>query len=126
MEIIDSIPESWKHILYNSKTKPILDKILIKLEEEINIYKDDVGIYPKQSNIFNAFKFCSPDKIKCCIFGQDPYHQFDTKTRQPQAHGLAFSVQPHAKFPPSLRNILKSLIISSVIMIGFLISLIGT
>ena len=37
------------------------------------------------------------------ILGQDPYHGPN------QAHGLAFSVQPDAKFPPSLRNIYKEL-----------------
>ena len=35
--------------------------------------------------------------------GQDPYHGPN------QAHGLAFSVQPNAKFPPSLRNMYQEL-----------------
>lgn len=37
------------------------------------------------------------------ILGQDPYHGPN------QAHGLAFSVQPGAKFPPSLRNMYQEL-----------------
>jgi len=41
------------------------------------------------------------DKVKVVILGQDPYH--DTG----QAHGLAFSVNPGVKYPPSLRNIFK-------------------
>ena len=35
--------------------------------------------------------------------GQDPYHGPN------QAHGLAFSVHPNAKFPPSLRNMYQEL-----------------
>ncbi|MBQ5485150.1 MAG: uracil-DNA glycosylase, partial [Lachnospiraceae bacterium] len=37
------------------------------------------------------------------IIGQDPYHEVG------QAHGLAFSVQPGVKTPPSLQNIYKEL-----------------
>ena len=37
------------------------------------------------------------------ILGQDPYHEPD------QAMGLAFSVRPGVKLPPSLRNIYKEL-----------------
>ena len=41
--------------------------------------------------------------MKVVILGQDPNHGPN------QAHGLAFSVQPDAKFPPSLRNMYKEL-----------------
>ena len=37
------------------------------------------------------------------IIGQDPYHGIN------QADGLAFSVNPGVKTPPSLRNILKEI-----------------
>ncbi len=37
--------------------------------------------------------------VKVVIFGQDPYHGAG------QAHGLAFSVPPGVRVPPSLRNI---------------------
>lgn len=48
--------------------------------------------------------------MKVVILGQDPYHGPN------QAHGLAFSVQPSAKFPPSLRNMYQELkMISGVI-----------
>lgn len=36
--------------------------------------------------------------VKVVILGQDPYHNVN------QAHGLAFSVRPPTKAPPSLRN----------------------
>ena len=45
-------------------------------------------IYPKGSEIFNAFELTPFNKVKVVILGQDPYHG------PGQAHGLSFSV-PH-------------------------------
>lgn len=60
-------------------------------------------IYPKNADIFNAFKHTPFDKVKVVILGQDPYHGPN------QAHGLSFSVQKGIKTPPSLKNIFKEL-----------------
>src|SRR5262249_879262 len=43
------------------------------------------------------------DKVNVLILGQDPYHD------ENQAHGLAFSVRPGVRPPPSLVNIFKEL-----------------
>ena len=60
-------------------------------------------IYPRGSDIFNAFNFTPFEKIKVVILGQDPYHG------NGQAHGLSFSVPDGVKKPPSLKNIFKEL-----------------
>jgi len=60
-------------------------------------------IYPEYSNIFRAFNLLTPETVRVVIIGQDPYHGKD------QANGLAFSVLPDMKLPPSLRNIYKEL-----------------
>ncbi len=60
-------------------------------------------IYPPKEAIFNAFKLIPYSDYKVVIIGQDPYHAAG------QANGLAFSVQPDQKIPPSLRNIFKEL-----------------
>ncbi|CAM5196935.1 uracil-DNA glycosylase [Alishewanella longhuensis] len=60
-------------------------------------------IYPPDSEIFNAFKLTALDNLKVVILGQDPYHGPN------QAHGLAFSVRPSVRVPPSLLNIYKEL-----------------
>ena len=60
-------------------------------------------IYPDMRNIFNALKASSFKDTKVVILGQDPYHG------ENQAHGLAFSVQPKVKIPPSLLNMYKEL-----------------
>ncbi|MEX3789906.1 uracil-DNA glycosylase [Paraburkholderia sp. JPY432] len=62
-------------------------------------------IYP--ADVFRALRLTSPDEVKVVILGQDPYHGEDRGT--PQAHGLAFSVAPHVRPPPSLRNIFKEI-----------------
>jgi len=60
-------------------------------------------IFPPQNDIFNAMHFTPLEKVKVVILGQDPYHEIN------QAHGLAFSVLPGNRIPPSLVNIYKEL-----------------
>ncbi|HWT39376.1 MAG TPA: uracil-DNA glycosylase [Paraburkholderia sp.] len=62
-------------------------------------------VYP--ADVFRALRLTSPDDVKVVILGQDPYHGEDRGT--PQAHGLAFSVPPSVRPPPSLRNIFKEI-----------------
>lgn len=67
--------------------------------------EEDEGqaVYPPRSDIFNALNTTPFDDVKVVIIGQDPYHG------EGQAHGLAFSVRPGVRVPPSLRNIYKEL-----------------
>lgn len=60
-------------------------------------------VHPAREHLFTALRLTGPEDVKCVIVGQDPYHG------PGQAHGLAFSVQPEVKIPPSLRNIYKEL-----------------
>ncbi|POR45435.1 uracil-DNA glycosylase [Paraburkholderia eburnea] len=62
-------------------------------------------VYP--ADVFRALRLTSPDDVKVVILGQDPYHGEDRGT--PQAHGLAFSVPPGVRPPPSLRNMFKEI-----------------
>lgn len=62
-----------------------------------------IAIYPPQDRIFQALKLTPPDAVRVVIIGQDPYHN------PGEANGLAFSVSPGIKVPPSLRNIFKEL-----------------
>lgn len=59
-------------------------------------------IYPDDTSVFNAFKYCPLEKTKVVILGMDPY------VRSGQAHGLSFSVLC-TELPPSLKNIFKEL-----------------
>ena len=58
-------------------------------------------IYPVQPLL--ALQLTPLSDVKVVIIGQDPYHGAG------QAQGLAFSVAPGLRLPPSLRNIYKEL-----------------
>ena len=62
---------------------------------------DGAVIYPPQP--FRALELTALADVRMVILGQDPYHG------PGQAEGLAFSVAPGNKLPPSLRNIFKEL-----------------
>lgn len=94
-----NIEESWKKILKDEFGKPYFKSLISFVKDE---YKNHT-CYPKGSDIFNAFDYCSFDKTKVIILGQDPYHGTG------QAHGLSFSVPKAIAIPPSLINIYKEL-----------------
>ncbi len=58
-------------------------------------------VYPAQ--VFRALALTPLSSVRVLILGQDPYHG------PGQAEGLAFSVAPGQRLPPSLRNIFKEL-----------------
>lgn len=89
----------WDELLKEEFTKDYYIKLREFLIEE---YKNKV-IYPNMYNIFEALRHTSYKDTKVLILGQDPYHG------ENQAHGLAFSVQPGVKVPPSLLNMYKEL-----------------
>lgn len=62
-------------------------------------------IYPPTP--FRALTLTRLDHVRVVILGQDPYHGAG------QAEGLAFSVAPGLKIPPSLRNIFKEILVES-------------
>jgi uracil-DNA glycosylase len=61
------------------------------------------AMYPPPTDWFAALHATLPGDVRVVILGQDPYHGLG------QAHGLAFSVQPGVRVPPSLANIYKEL-----------------
>ncbi|MGH8822186.1 MAG: uracil-DNA glycosylase, partial [Rhodoferax sp.] len=62
---------------------------------------DGAVIYPPRP--LRALELTPLAAVRVVILGQDPYHG------PGQAEGLAFSVAPGLKLPPSLRNIFKEL-----------------
>lgn len=94
-----NIGNDWDEILKGEFEKPYYLKLREFLKEE---YKNNI-IYPDMHDIFNALKYTPYKDTKVLILGQDPYHG------ENQAHGLAFSVKPGVKTPPSLLNMYKEL-----------------
>jgi uracil-DNA glycosylase len=58
-------------------------------------------VYPPEP--LRALWLTPPEAVRVVILGQDPYHG------PGQAEGLAFSVAPGVRFPPSLRNLFQEL-----------------
>lgn len=93
------INSDWKELLSDEFDKEYFQKLNEFLKEEYKNYE----VFPKRDNIFEALNHTSFKDTKILILGQDPYHN------DGQAHGLAFSVLPGVKTPPSLKNIYKEL-----------------
>ncbi len=93
------IGNKWDILLKEEYQKEYFKKLLEFIKEE---YKNKT-IYPKQNEIFNAFRYTDFDNCKVVILGQDPYHGPN------QAEGLSFSVKNEVLKPPSLQNIFKEL-----------------
>jgi uracil-DNA glycosylase len=96
----NQIQPDWLPIFEHEASKPYYHKIVAQIS--VDSANGNI-IFPPENQIFEAFKLTSLQNIKVVILGQDPYHG------EGEANGLAFSVNPGIKIPPSLRNIFKEL-----------------
>ncbi|WP_139683854.1 uracil-DNA glycosylase [Vibrio tasmaniensis] len=96
-----SAPKNWESIINDEREKAYFQSVLTFVEQQRNSGKT---IYPPQEQVFSAFDMTPFESVRVVILGQDPYHGAN------QAHGLAFSVLPGVKIPPSLRNMYKELV----------------
>lgn len=87
---IDDVPKGWEEFFETNIG------LLKQINKKIDFSRE---IYPPLKDVFNAFRYCSPNKIKVVLLGQDCYHG------EGQAMGLSFSVRKGISPPPSLRNI---------------------
>lgn len=93
------IGNKWDILLKEEYDKEYFKNLMDFIKEE---YKTKI-IYPKQNEVFNAFRYTDFDDVKVVILGQDPYHGPN------QAEGLSFSVSNDVVKQPSLKNIFKEL-----------------
>ena len=96
-DFANCLEPSWRAVLKDEFQKPYLRKLLADLRKETR------QVFPKKSDILNAFKYCPFNNVKVVVIGQDPYHDVN------QAHGLSFSVQRGVTIPPSLANIYQEI-----------------
>jgi len=95
-----ALEPSWLEVLGGEFDKDYMIRLKEFLKEEKEAGQK---IYPKGSDIFNAFWKTPFTNVKVIILGQDPYPGVN------QAHGLSFSVQKGIAIPRSLNNIYKEL-----------------
>ena len=92
--------ESWRAPLADALASPSMAALQAFLLAEKAAGK---AIFPNGSEWFRALDLTPLDAVRVVILGQDPYDG------PGQAHGLAFSVGPGVRVPPSLVNIYKEL-----------------
>jgi len=92
------VPEAWRALTDAFAHSPTGQALIQRVEAR---REAGATIYP--ADVFAALHATPRDQVRVVILGQDPYHGPD------QAHGLAFSVLPGQKVPPSLRNIHKEI-----------------
>ena len=92
------VAESWRGVVDAFQRKPEGVQLAEFVTQRIAA---GATIYPTQPLL--ALELTPLSAVKVVIIGQDPYHG------PGQAQGLAFSVAPGQRVPPSLRNIYKEL-----------------
>ena len=89
---------------WNAIIKPLFKtNEMQKLSDFVQSERKMYQVFPREDQVFQAFKLTSLDNLKVVILGQDPYHN------DGQAHGLSFSVPEGMALPPSLKNIYTEL-----------------
>jgi uracil-DNA glycosylase len=99
VSLFDQVPESWKPVLEPEFSKPYM----AKLEAFLGTERAEHRVFPPEADVFHALELAPFEAVRVLIVGQDPYHD------DGQAHGLAFSVRPGVRVPPSLANIYREL-----------------
>lgn len=93
------LPPSWQARVGAELEKPYFHELQAFVDEE----RRRATVHPPEGEEFTALARTPYERVKVMILGQDPYHG------PGQAHGLAFSVRPGVRPPPSLVNIFKEL-----------------
>jgi uracil-DNA glycosylase len=93
------LPAGWKQALGDEVQQPYYAALQDFLARERRAHT----VYPPEEEVFTALKLTPLKDVRVLLLGQDPYHG------EGQAHGLAFSVRPGVRPPPSLVNIFKEL-----------------
>ena len=94
-----TLGNDWDGFLQEETAKPYYLQLRSFLKDEYSTQK----IYPPATELFSALGYTSIEQTKVVILGQDPY------INPGEAHGLAFSVKPPSRTPPSLQNIFKEI-----------------
>lgn len=93
------LPATWQGPLGAQLQRPYVAELEAYLAAERAAHQ----VFPPPDDVFRALELTPFDRVRVVILGQDPYHD------DGQAHGLAFSVRPGVKPPPSLVNMFKEL-----------------
>lgn len=94
-----SLPGDWQQVLGAETRKPYFASLRAFVDAE----RARGEVYPPEDEVFTALRLTPYRETRVLVLGQDPYHG------PGQAHGLAFSVRPGVRPPPSLVNMFKEM-----------------
>lgn len=97
-EGVNSLPAAWGGLVRTFLLSPEGLRLAAHLGE-----RSAAGAEIFPADPFRALRALAPESVRVVILGQDPYHG------PGEAQGLAFSVAPGVRIPPSLRNIRQEL-----------------
>ena len=106
---INELREQANDTLQDSGWAPMLTPFIngldfdLIVEKLVSLVNAERRFTPRFKDIFNGFKECKYDNLRCIIVGQDPYPQLGV------ADGIAFSCSKKGKAEKSLQYILKAL-----------------
>ena len=92
------VAPGWQPVVQGFFESPVGHKLLAFLQSRVDA---GASIFPPRP--LRALELTPPEAVRVVILGQDPYHG------RGQAEGLAFSVAPGVRLPPSLQNIFKEM-----------------
>ena len=90
------LDEGWRPIVESFLAESFGQGLLERLQASL---AHGATIYPPDP--LRALALTSRSEVRVVVLGQDPYHG------PGQAEGLAFSVRPGVRMPPSLRNVFR-------------------
>ena len=90
-EYFKNIFGDWWNYINKKELEKIIDSLNYKYKESI--------ILPNKKDVFNAFTYCPPNRLRVVMLGQDPYPQRGIAT------GLAFANNTQSNISPSLKVI---------------------
>lgn len=96
--VLDRAPADWRPVVDAWRASEAGRRLVAFIEAR---RQAGAVIYP--GDILRALDMTPRDTVRVVILGQDPYHGAG------QAEGLAFSVPPGVRMPPSLRNVMAEL-----------------
>ena len=96
--LIAEVHPGWRGLVEDWAASASGRSTMAEVDRRVN---EGVTIYP--ADVLRALRLTPLADTRVVILGQDPYHG------PGQAEGLAFSVPPGVRPPPSLRNIFKEL-----------------
>ena len=99
-EVLDhaALPPGWQPVVERWRQSAEGQALVAFVERR---QREGATVFPAEP--LRALSLTPLDAVRVVLLGQDPYHGAG------QAEGLAFSVPPGQKIPPSLRNIYKEL-----------------